>query len=130
MLFMADTQQADEQTETVADAEARTRTDKRAGKQADRLAKQIRAFAAAHGGSAEGQLAHIGRGRTRIALVGADGEWGNLVADTFGSAQDAAGKAGLTLHDDFDGDLAAKVRTGRYEWSRMAGIQVGGPANG
>lgn len=95
----------------------------------DKLAKQIRAFAATHGGSAEGQLAHIGRGRTRIALVGADGEWGNLVADTFGSAKDAADKAGITLHDDFDGDFAAKVRTGRYEWSRMAGIQVGGPAN-
>ncbi|MGW7022991.1 hypothetical protein ACWGGS_27115 [Streptomyces decoyicus] len=125
MLFMADTQQADEQTETAAGA----RTDKRAGKRADKLAKQIRAFAAAHGGSAEGQLAHIGRGRTRIALVGADGEWGNLVADTFGSAKDAADKAGITLHDDFDGDFAAKVRTGRYEWSRMAGIQVGGPAN-
>ncbi|WP_329181695.1 hypothetical protein OG754_30175 [Streptomyces decoyicus] len=125
MLFMADTQQADEQTETAAGA----RTDKRAGKRVDKLAKQIRAFAATHGGSAEGQLAHIGRGRTRIALVGADGEWGNLVADTFGSAKDAADKAGITLHDDFDGDFAAKVRTGRYEWSRMAGIQVGGPAN-
>ncbi|MET7799996.1 hypothetical protein [Streptomyces decoyicus] len=125
MLFMADTQQADEQTETAAGA----RTDKRSGKRADKLAKQIRAFAATHGGSAEGQLAHIGRGRTRIALVGADGEWGNLVADTFSCAKDAADKAGLTLHDDFDGDLAAKVRTGRYEWSRMAGIQVGGPSN-
>ena len=27
------------------------------------------------------------------------------------------------------GELAAKVRTGRYEWTRMAGIQVGGPRN-
>lgn len=129
MLFMADTQQADEQTETAAGARTDKRADKRAGKRADKLAKQIRAFAATHGGSAEGQLAHIGRGRTRIALVGADGEWGNLVADTFDSAKDAADKARLTLHDDFDGDLAAKVRTGRYEWSRMAGIQVGGPSN-
>ncbi|MFF8368142.1 hypothetical protein ACF05W_04815 [Streptomyces lydicus] len=123
---MADTQQA----ETPADAAAGTQADKRTGKHAARLAKQIRAFAESHGGSAEGQLAHIGRGRTRIALVGANGEWGNLVADSFDAAKDAAALAGLTLQDDFDGDFAAKVRTGPYEWSRMAGIQVGGPANG
>ncbi|MFB6441464.1 hypothetical protein ACFCVY_32605 [Streptomyces sp. NPDC056411] len=122
---MADTQQA----ETTADAAAGATADKRTGRRTDRLAKQIRAFADAHGGSAEGQLAHIGRGRTRIALVGGDGAWGNLVADSFDSAKDAATRAGITLQDDFDGDLAARVRTGRYEWSRMAGIQVGGPAN-
>ncbi|MFI9049894.1 hypothetical protein [Streptomyces sp. NPDC053427] len=125
MLFMADTQQADEQ----ADGQAATAVEGKAGKRAARLAKQIRAFAAAHGGSAEGQLAHIGRGRTRIALVGADGAWGNLVADTFDTAKAAAERSGLALQDDFDGELAAKVRTGRYEWSRMAGIQLGGPAN-
>lgn len=37
-------------------------------------------------------------------------------------------KAGITVHEDFDGEFAAKVRTGPYEWSRMAGIQVGGPS--
>ncbi|MCB5907253.1 hypothetical protein [Streptomyces pinistramenti] len=123
---MADTKQADEQPA----AETRAGSaDKRAARHTARLAKEIRAFAATHGGSAEGQLAHIGRGRIRVALVGANGEWGNLVADSFDSAKDAAAQAGLALQDDFDGDLAAKVRTGRYEWSRMAGIQVGGPAN-
>ncbi|WP_405837414.1 hypothetical protein OG528_08725 [Streptomyces platensis] len=125
MLGMADTQQAEEQVEAAAD----TAADKRAGRRTARLSKQIRAFADSHGGSAEGQLAHIGRGRVRIALVGANGEWGNLVADSFDSAKDAATASGITLQDDFDGDLAAKVRTGRYEWSRMAGIQVGGRAN-
>ncbi|MGW1377344.1 hypothetical protein ACWD6P_24175 [Streptomyces sp. NPDC002446] len=125
MLFMADTQQADEQVTTVDGANDGGRADKRTAK----LARQIRAFADSHGGSAEGQLAHIGRGRTRIALVGANGEWGNLVADSFDSAKEAVAKAGVTLQDDFDGELAARVRTGPYEWSRMAGIQVGGPAN-
>ncbi|MDN3055550.1 hypothetical protein PH213_13575 [Streptomyces sp. SRF1] len=96
-------------------------------KRAGRLAHQITAFATSHGG-AEGQIAHIGRGTVRIALVGADGEWGVLVASAE-SARHAAGLAGLTLHDDFDGDLAAKVRTGPYEWTRMAGIQLGGTAN-
>ncbi|MEV4924081.1 hypothetical protein [Streptomyces roseoverticillatus] len=103
--------------------------DTRADRKAARLARQIHTFAKGHGGSAEGQLAHIARGTVRIALVGADGEWGNLVAPSLDVAQKAAEKAGLTLQDDFDGELAAKVRTGPYEWSRMAGIQVGGPAN-
>ncbi|MGW2601063.1 hypothetical protein [Streptomyces klenkii] len=103
--------------------------DARADRKAARLARQIDTFAKSHGGSAEGQLAHIARGTVRVALVGADGEWGNLVAPSLDVAQKAAEKAGLTLQDDFDGELAAKVRTGPYEWSRMAGIQVGGPRN-
>ncbi|MFF9868725.1 hypothetical protein ACF1G0_25545 [Streptomyces sp. NPDC013953] len=107
--------------------------DKQGGKQAERrisrLAKQIQAFSEKHGG-AEGQLAYIGQMGTRIVLVGEDGGWGDLVAPTHEVAKSAAEKAGLTLHDDFDGDLAAKVRTGPYEWTRMAGIQIGGPSNG
>ncbi|MEU3875362.1 MULTISPECIES: hypothetical protein [Streptomyces] len=99
-------------------------------KAAAKLARQITAFAKQHGGSAEGQLAHIGRGTTRIALVGADGQWGNLVARTHETAREAAELAGLTLRDDFDGEMAAKVRTGPYEWKRMAGLQIGGPSNG
>ncbi|MFH8370776.1 hypothetical protein [Streptomyces sp. NPDC018031] len=118
---MADTQQAGPEQQAGAD--------KRAEKHAKRLAHQITSFADSHGGGAEGQLAHIARGTTRIALVGADGEWGNLVAPSYEAARRAAEIAGLTLHDEFDGELAAKVRTGRYEWSRMAGIQIGGPAN-
>ncbi|GAA1268062.1 hypothetical protein [Streptomyces javensis] len=97
-------------------------------KRAERLARQITAFAGNHGG-AEGQLAHIGRGAVRIALVGDDGEWGVLVAPSQDGARRAAELAGLTLRDDFDGELAAKVRTGPYEWTRMAGIQLGGPGN-
>ncbi|WP_431045025.1 hypothetical protein ACQUSR_25940 [Streptomyces sp. P1-3] len=119
---MADTKQAD--------GVQQPDMDKRAEKRAKRLADQIAAFAKSHGGSAEGQLAHIARGSTRIALVGANGEWGNLVAPSYEIAQRAAELAGLTLQDDFDGELAAKVRTGPYEWTRMAGIQIGGPGNG
>ncbi|MEU2789139.1 hypothetical protein [Streptomyces sp. NPDC007100] len=126
---MADIQQADAADEQVEEQAGRGRADKRAERRTARLAKEIAAFAASHGGSAEGQLAHIARGSIRIALVGADGQWGNLVAETRDIARAAAERAGVALHDEFDGDLAAKVRTGPYEWSRMAGIQVGGPAN-
>ncbi|GGZ79807.1 hypothetical protein AB0P12_03060 [Streptomyces subrutilus] len=102
--------------------------DKKQDRTAAKLAKQIGAFAGRHGG-AEGHLAHIGQAGTRIVLVAADGEWGDLVAPTFEAARLAAEKAGLTLHEEFDGEFAAKVRTGPYEWTRMAGIQLGGPAN-
>ncbi|MFD3335139.1 hypothetical protein ACFWV1_21165 [Streptomyces sp. NPDC058700] len=98
-------------------------------RKAAKLAKEIRAFAKEHGGS-EGHLAHIGQAGTRIVLVGTDGGWGDLVAPTYAIAQQAAEKAGLTLHEEFDGDIAAKVVTGPYEWTRMAGIQIGGPSNG
>ncbi|MBT2482682.1 hypothetical protein [Streptomyces sp. ISL-94] len=102
--------------------------DKKKDRTAARLAKQIGAFAKQHGG-AEGQLAHIGQAGTRIVLVGTDGGWGDLVAPSFAVAQLAAEKAGLTLHEEFDGEFAARVRTGPYEWTRMAGIQLGGPEN-
>ncbi|MER6914877.1 hypothetical protein ABT354_24645 [Streptomyces sp. NPDC000594] len=102
---------------------------KHAERTAARLAREITAFSRAHGG-ADGHLAHIGQAGTRIVLVGEDGGWGDLVAPNQEIAAAAAEKAGLTLHDSFDGELAAKVRTGPYEWTRMAGIQVGGPSNG
>jgi hypothetical protein len=100
-----------------------------------RLAKQINAFAKSHGGSAEGSLAYIGRIGTRIVLVGENGEWGDLVAPTHDLAQRAAERAGITVHETLDGDLAAKIRTGPYEWKRMAAplsiqrSQIGAPAN-
>ncbi|MCL6733666.1 hypothetical protein [Streptomyces neyagawaensis] len=117
---MADTKQPDEAKDTKAAAKAE--------RQAAKLAKQIGAFAKAHGG-AEAQVAYIGERGSRIVLVGEDGGWGDLVAATHAIAEEAVRKAGVTVHEDFDGEFAAKVRTGPYEWSRMAGIQVGGPAN-
>lgn len=118
---MADTEVETGEHEAGADAKT--------ARKAAKLAKQINAFAAAHGG-AEGQLAYIGQTGTRIVLVGEDGAWGDLVAPTHAVAVSAAEKSGITLHESFDGDFAAKVRTGPYEWTRMAGIQVGGPSNG
>ncbi|MYU03358.1 hypothetical protein GTY81_05480 [Streptomyces sp. SID8366] len=106
---MADTQQVDAKAErTVA-----------------RLAKRISAFSRAHGG-AEGQVAYIGERGARIVLVGEDGGWGDVVAPSYAIAEQAVEKAGITRHDAFDGEFAAKVTTGPYEWKRMAGIQVGG----
>jgi hypothetical protein len=109
---MADTQQVDHKAE----------------RKVARLAKQISTFAKSHGG-AEAQVAYLGQRGARIVLVGEDGGWGDLVAPSYEIAEKAVGKAGVTVHEAFDGEFAAKVRTGPYEWSRMAGIQVGGPSN-
>ncbi|MFI7014942.1 hypothetical protein [Streptomyces sp. NPDC050164] len=109
---MAETQQADPKAE----------------RKAARLAKQISSFSKAHGG-AEGQVAYLGERGARIVLVGEDGNWGDLMAPSYEIAEKAVEKSGITAHESFDGEFAAKVKTGRYEWSRMAGIQVGGPKN-
>ncbi|MGX5186525.1 hypothetical protein ACWKT5_28090 [Streptomyces avermitilis] len=118
---MADTQQVDEGT----DAKQAARAERKAAK----LAKEINAFAKTHGG-AEAHVAYIGQAGTRIVLVGEDDAWGDLVAPTYAVAEQAVQKAGVTVHEAFDGEFAAKVKTGPYEWTRMAGIQVGGPSNG
>ncbi len=102
--------------------------DPRTERRVARLARQIGAFATGHGGSADGQIAYLGAIGSRIVLVGADGAWGDLVAPSQLIAERAVERAGITLHDAFDGELAAKVRTGPYEWKRMAGIQLGGAA--
>jgi hypothetical protein len=98
-------------------------------KRAARLAKEITTFAGAHGGDAQAQIAYVGQAGARIVLVGADGGWGDLMAPSVEDAKQAAERAGVTVHDAFDGELAGKVRTGPYEWSRMAGVQIGGPSN-
>ncbi|MFE0250414.1 hypothetical protein [Streptomyces sp. NPDC059010] len=90
-----------------------------------KLAKQINTFAKSHGG-AEAQVAYIGQRGARIVLVGEDGGWGDLVAPSYEIAEQAVEKAGVTRHESFDGEFAAKVTTGEYEWKRMAGIQLGG----
>ncbi|MGF0172415.1 hypothetical protein AB5J55_09905 [Streptomyces sp. R11] len=106
---MADTQQVDQKAE----------------RRVAKLAKQISAFAKSHGGT-EAQVAYIGERGARIVLVGEDGGWGDLVAPSYEIAEKAVEKAGVTRHEAFDGEFAAKVKTGEYEWKRMAGIQVGG----
>ncbi|MFV0136672.1 hypothetical protein ACLGIH_26300 [Streptomyces sp. HMX87] len=109
---MADTQQVDAKAE----------------REVARLARRIGSFSKAHGG-AEGQVSYLGQRGARIVLVGEDGGWGDVVASSYAIAEKAVEKSGITVHEAFDGDFAAKVRTGPYEWSRMAGIQVGGPSN-
>lgn len=117
---MAETKQGDTQARALST---------KAERQAAKLAKQINAFARTHGGSAEGQVAYLGQRGARIVLVAENGEWGDLVATSHDIALQAVDRAGITVHDEFDGEFAARVRTGPYEWARMAGSQIGGPSN-
>ncbi|WP_033212567.1 hypothetical protein [Kitasatospora phosalacinea] len=98
--------------------------DARAERRAKRIAKHLSSFAARHGGSAEGVVEYVGAIGTRIVLVGADGAWGDQVAPSYAIGRRAAELAGLTLREEFDGELGLKVKTGPYEWKRMAGIQI------
>lgn len=99
-------------------------------KRAAKLAKEITAFAQRHGGGADGQIAYVGQSGARISLVAADGTWGDLMAPSVGAARQAAELAGVTVHESFDGEMAARMATGPYEWNRMAGLQLGGETAG
>jgi hypothetical protein len=105
------------------------RDSKRAARVERRLARQITAFAAKHGG-AEANVAYIGQRGARIVLVGQDGAWGDLVAPDSATALAATEQSGTTVHEALTGEFAARIRTGPYEWRRMAGIQLGGRAGG
>ncbi|MEU9337492.1 hypothetical protein AB0D49_30755 [Streptomyces sp. NPDC048290] len=118
---MADDTQQPAAQDGTTDSRAAARAERRTA----RLAKQIGAFARKHGGTAEGQVAYLGERGARIVLVAADGTWGDLVAPTYAVAEQAVARSGITVHASFDGEFAAKVTTGPYEWKRMAGIQVG-----
>ncbi|MEY9873531.1 hypothetical protein ABH931_003020 [Streptacidiphilus sp. MAP12-33] len=93
-------------------------------RRAQRIAKNVKAFAAAHGGSADGVVEYVGKIATRIAIVGADGAWGDQVAPSVAVAERAVELSGITRHENFEGELGLKVKTGPYEWKRMAGIQI------
>jgi hypothetical protein len=99
------------------------------GKRVARLSGQIGTFVRRHGGSAEAQIAHVGQVGFRISLVAEDGTWGDLMAPSQAIAEQAVEAAGIPLREGFDGEMAERMRTGPYEWARMAGVQLGGPAN-
>ncbi|GHI45444.1 hypothetical protein ScoT_16180 [Streptomyces albidoflavus] len=78
---------------------------------------------------AEAQFAHLGgegrphRPRLRRRRLGRRG------GGAHGGGPRRHREAGVTVHDEFSGEFAAKVVTGPYEWCRMAGIQIGSPSH-
>ncbi|MGP4113845.1 hypothetical protein ACTWP5_23415 [Streptomyces sp. 4N509B] len=102
-------------------AAPRTRQTRHVG----RLSRRLARFATAHGGTAEGQVSYLGARGYRLVLVGSDGAWGDVVDPRREALTEAAERAGIALREDFDGELSGRVRTGPYEWRRMAGSQLG-----
>ena len=87
------------------------------------LGHQIATFRAAHGG-ATASVQHLGRGQARVVLVGADGEWGDLVTDDIEAAQHACALGGVTAPEQWPAGLGARMRTGSQAWERMGGYQA------
>ena len=85
-------------------------------RRAARLAKQIGAFAERHGSDVEGQIAYVGEAGFRIALVGADGGWGDLMAPSLDVAKDAVERSGpLPGHSPTMVAAARRSATSRFE---------------
>ncbi len=85
------------------------------------MTEVLKAFARDHGGSATAVVSHVGRRGARIVLVGADGIWGDVVADDVESAKAACEAAGVTVVDKWERELAESVRTTVADWRRMGG---------
>ncbi|MYW04239.1 hypothetical protein [Streptomyces sp. SID3343] len=111
---------------TTATPETPGNADARVERQVRRISKHIRRFTDAHGGGGDAVVEFVGRDATRIVIVAGDGMWADQVVRSPDIARLAVAQAGLTLHEEFPNDLAAKVKTTKYEWSRMAGLQLGG----
>jgi hypothetical protein len=95
-----------------------------------RTARQLLGFGRRHAEAGESALSAVveplGQNQVRVVLVAADGKLGDLVVSDEATARAAADLAGVDLQDAFSRELGARIRTGPYEWIRMAGSQLGG----
>jgi hypothetical protein len=92
-------------------------------------ARRLRAFAEEHRsehGRAAVVVEHVGRGLTRLVVVGGDGAFGDVLVRDSTRAERAVQLSGLPTEEATSRELAGRIRTGHYEWERMAGLQLGG----
>jgi hypothetical protein len=99
-----------------------------------RGARAVRDFAVRHASGpetgADAVVENLGEPGARIVLVGADGTYGDVTSRGVEPAELAVRMAGARVHETFPPDVVARIKTGPYEWTRMAGIQLGGPRAG
>lgn len=92
--------------------------------------RRVRTFGKRHAVDGDttvrGAITHVGRGVTRLVLVGRDGALGDMVLRREGQAASVADLAGMTLLEPDARELGESMRTGPYVWRRMAGMQLGG----
>lgn len=95
-------------------------------------ARRLAAFSARHRSGGEPALAavhHLGADRHRIVVVGSDGAHGDAVVTGSRRAEQVTALAGLERREPDDRAIGARMRTGPYEWGRMAasGLRGGEP---
>lgn len=88
-----------------------------------RAARSLETFGAAHGGIAGIAIERLG-GWHRLVAVAGDGAFGDVVVRTPDQARAAAQLAGVEPLEPTDPTLFGSLRTGPYEWRRMAGAQL------
>lgn len=86
-----------------------------------RHASRLRAFVAAHGGSAQAVVEPIGRVGVRIVVVAADGSYGDAVVASAETAAALCERAGIAVVDGWTRDLSASVSPSPADRRRMAG---------
>jgi hypothetical protein len=95
-----------------------------------RAARQILGFGRRHAApgrsTVSAGLESLGENRVRLVLVAPDGTFGDLVVKDEATARAAAALAGADVQDVSSREFGARIRTGPYEWVRMAGSQLGG----
>jgi hypothetical protein len=95
-----------------------------------RTARQILGFGRRHDvrgrSTVSAGIESIGENRIRLVLVAPDGTFGDLVVRDEATARAAAALAGADVQDVSSREFGARIRTGPYEWVRMAGSQLGG----
>jgi hypothetical protein len=90
-----------------------------------RAAAALVGFRADHGGEMQVALTRVGAWH-KLVLVGSDGAYGEVVVRGEDRARAAAALAGVgELHEATDAEVFRGLRTGPYEWRRMAGSQLG-----
>lgn len=103
----------------MADGSDTTLTLESSESQAKVLASEIKGFAGEHGG-AKAVIEYVGRRGARIVLVGNDGGWGDLVAQSTDIARAACEQAGVTVENGWERELVELMRPSNDLWRSMA----------
>lgn len=87
----------------------------------DQVARSIRRFIAAHGGSAKAVLQPVGVSGVRITLVGEDGTMGDEMVASMADAEAVVEAIPELTASDWDRDLVSAVHPAPGHAQRMAG---------
>lgn len=82
-------------------------------------AKNLKKFAAAHGGAATTFIEYVAASFTRVIVIAKDGSYGDQVLPTPDAAESVAEAAGFEVTPSWDRETTDSVKTSPYEWGLM-----------